>query len=122
MTASRKLRPYFQAHSIKVLTNLSLRQILQKSDTSGRLMKWTIELSKFDISNKLRASVKGQALEDFIAEFIETHEISMEVELSNPQVWNLFIDRSSGEVGSRAGVILMSPEGHKLNYTIRFDF
>lgn len=49
-------------------------------------MKWTIELSKFDNSNKLRASVKGQALEDFIAEFIETQEISMEVELSNPQV------------------------------------
>ncbi|KAM2564900.1 hypothetical protein TB2_013148 [Malus domestica] len=33
--SARKLRPYFQAHSIIVLTNHPLRQILQSSDTSG---------------------------------------------------------------------------------------
>ncbi|KAM2646308.1 hypothetical protein EV1_019738 [Malus domestica] len=32
--SARKLRPYFQAHSIIVLTNHSLRQILQSPDTS----------------------------------------------------------------------------------------
>ncbi|KAM2970554.1 hypothetical protein FF2_017507 [Malus domestica] len=32
---ARKLRPYFQAHSIIVLTNHPLRQILQSSDTLG---------------------------------------------------------------------------------------
>ncbi|KAL2541995.1 Ribonuclease H [Abeliophyllum distichum] len=52
--ASRKLRPYFQSHSIEVLTNLPLRQILQKLDISARLMKWSVELSQFDISYKPR--------------------------------------------------------------------
>ncbi|KAM1898058.1 hypothetical protein ACFX14_032461 [Malus domestica] len=32
---ARKLRPYFQAHSIIVLTNHPLQQILQSPDTSG---------------------------------------------------------------------------------------
>ncbi|CAL2245631.1 unnamed protein product [Prunus armeniaca] len=33
--SARKLRPYFQAHSIDVLTNQPLRQVLQKPETSG---------------------------------------------------------------------------------------
>ena len=37
--ATRKLRPYFHSHSVQVLTNYPLRQVLQKSDASGRLLK-----------------------------------------------------------------------------------
>ena len=44
MVASRKLRPYFHAHPIEVLTNYLLRQVLQKSEASGRLIKWMIKL------------------------------------------------------------------------------
>ena len=48
VVTSRKLRPYFHSHTIRVLTNYQLRQ-LQKPDTSGHLLKWVIELSQFDI-------------------------------------------------------------------------
>ena len=44
MVASRKLRSYFHACPIKVLTNYPLRQVLQKLEFSGRLLKWAIEL------------------------------------------------------------------------------
>ena len=37
--ASRKLRPYFHAHSIEVLINYLLCQVLQKPKASGRLLK-----------------------------------------------------------------------------------
>ena len=47
--ASRKLRPYFHSHTIRVLTNYPLRQVLQKPDVSGRQLKWAIKLSQFDI-------------------------------------------------------------------------
>ena len=43
--ASRKLRLYFHSHTIRLLTNYLLRQVLQKPDASGHLLKWTIELS-----------------------------------------------------------------------------
>ena len=39
IVTSRKLRPYFHAHPIKVLTNYPLHQVLQKSEPSGRLLK-----------------------------------------------------------------------------------
>ena len=44
MVMFRKLRPYFHAHSIEVLTNYPLRQVLQKLEASCRLLRWTIEL------------------------------------------------------------------------------
>ena len=47
--ASRKLRLYFHSHTIRVLTNYPLRQVLQKLDASDHLLKWAIELSQFDI-------------------------------------------------------------------------
>ncbi|XP_077229834.1 uncharacterized protein LOC143862648 [Tasmannia lanceolata] len=66
--AARKLRPYFQAHTIKVLTGQPLRQILHRPDTSGRLVKWAVELSEFDIKYLPRPAIKAQILADFIAE------------------------------------------------------
>ncbi|CAL9005539.1 unnamed protein product, partial [Prunus brigantina] len=67
--SARRLRPYFQAHSINVLTNQPLRQVLQKPETSGRLIKWAIELGEFDICYHPRPSEKGQAVADFISKF-----------------------------------------------------
>ena len=47
--AMRKLRLYFHSHPVRGLTNYPLRKVLQKPDASGRLLKWTIELSQFEI-------------------------------------------------------------------------
>ena len=59
VTTTRRLRPYFQAHTIEVPTEHLMRQILQRLGTSGKLIKWAIELSEFDIRNKPRTVVKG---------------------------------------------------------------
>ena len=50
MVVSRKLSPYFYAHSIEVLTNYTLSQVLQKSKASSRLLKWAIELGQFEVN------------------------------------------------------------------------
>ncbi|CAA0836868.1 Unknown protein, partial [Striga hermonthica] len=58
--AARKLRPYFQEHSITVLTAHPLKQVLHRPDTSGRMIKWAVELGQFDIHYKPRTTIKGQ--------------------------------------------------------------
>ena len=58
VTAARKLHPYFQAHTIEVPTEYPMKQVLNKPKTSGRLMKWAIELSEFDIRYKPKAAIK----------------------------------------------------------------
>ena len=42
VTVAKKLRPYFQVHSIAVVTSQPLRQFLQKPDVSGRLVLWAL--------------------------------------------------------------------------------
>jgi len=66
--ASRKLRPYFEAHKILVLTNPPLRNVLQKLDALGRFLKWAVELSHYDLTFEPRRAIKAQALADFLAE------------------------------------------------------
>ena len=69
VTIARKLRPYFQDHTVEISTEYPMKQVLHKPETSGRLMKWAIEVSEFDIRYKPRTTVKGQVLADFIMEF-----------------------------------------------------
>ncbi|XP_052206820.1 uncharacterized protein LOC127811152 [Diospyros lotus] len=118
LNASRKLRPYFQAHSINVLTNQPLRSILQKPECSGRLTKWSIELSEYDIHFQPRQAIKGQALADFIVECTPSKEPKEE----NRIEWLLFVDGAASSQGSRAGVVLIPPEGESLEYSLRFAF
>ena len=49
ITTSRKLRHYFQAHVINVMTDHPLKKAMNKLETGGRLIQWAIELSEFDI-------------------------------------------------------------------------
>ena len=69
LIAARKLYYYFLAHPVTVLTSQPLKKILQRPDTSGRLFKWSIELSEFHINFKPRMAIKGQALANFMAKF-----------------------------------------------------
>ena len=97
--AMRKLRPHFHLHPIRVLTNYPLRQVLQKPDASGQLLKWAIELSQFEIALQPRPAIKVQALANFIVEFSYKPGERPEEgpSLSTPQVpkWGLYVDGTS---------------------------
>ncbi|KAL5545737.1 hypothetical protein UlMin_005424 [Ulmus minor] len=126
VTAARKIRPYFQAHAILVYTKAPLRQVLQNPECSGRLAKWAIELSKFDIEYKPRTSIKGQAVADFISEFtrsdsVLTRENPGEDSWTNP-VWKLFVDGSTNQEGSGIGIVLESPKQEKVFKALRLEF
>ncbi|XP_038679442.1 uncharacterized protein LOC119980719 [Tripterygium wilfordii] len=59
VVAARKLRPYFQCHSIVVVTNFPLRSILHKPELSGGMIKWAVELNEYDISYQPRTTIKS---------------------------------------------------------------
>nr|XP_027088503.1 uncharacterized protein LOC113709849 [Coffea arabica] len=66
--AARKLRTYFQAHPVVVMTDQPLKQILSKPESLGRMVKWAVELSEYDLGYQPRTAIKAQALADFIAD------------------------------------------------------
>ena len=47
LIASRKLRHYFQAHRIVVVTSYPLRVILHNSNATGNIAKWAAEFAEF---------------------------------------------------------------------------
>ena len=67
--AARKLKSYFQAHTIVVLTDKPLRKAMSSPEAAGRMALWAVELSEFDIQYHPRTAVKGQVVANFIAEF-----------------------------------------------------
>ena len=74
ITASKKLRHYFQAHVINVMTDHPLKKAMNKLEAAGKLIQWAIELNKFDIRYQPRHAIKAQALADFIAEFTPSYD------------------------------------------------
>ncbi|KAK3007992.1 hypothetical protein RJ639_013768 [Escallonia herrerae] len=66
--SARKLRPYFQSHTVVVLTDQPLGKVLQSPEASGRLVNWLVELGEFDIKYKPRTAIKAQALSDFVVD------------------------------------------------------
>ena len=69
VTAAHKLKLYFQAHTVIVLTDKPLRQAMSNPEATGRLALWAIELSEFDIQYRPCTAIKGQVVANFIAEF-----------------------------------------------------
>ena len=117
---SRKLRLYFQAHPIIVLTDYPLRKAMNKPDASRRLVQWSIEMTEFDIDYRPRTVIKVQALVDFITEF--THPWKEKDELEEDEAWTISIDGSSTKDMGGAGIVLVSPEKDKFEYTIQLRF
>jgi hypothetical protein len=66
--SARKLRHYFEAHRVRVLTNQPLNNIFRNRDSSGRIGKWVMELSELVIDFEKRTAIKSQVLADFIAD------------------------------------------------------
>ena len=122
VTAARKLRPYFQAHTIEVPIEYSMKQVLHKPETSGRLMKWAIELSEFDIRYKPKIVIKGKVLADFVMEFTSVEPAQNAQAMNDLPILKLSVDGASNAQGSGAGLILTSPEGIDIEYALRFGF
>ncbi|GJV51563.1 reverse transcriptase domain-containing protein [Tanacetum coccineum] len=65
---AKRLRRYFQAHPIAVITDQPIKQIMSRPDVAGRLQKWSVMLGEHNITYRPRTSVKGQILADFLVE------------------------------------------------------
>ena len=69
LTAAYKLKPYFQAHTVVVLTDKPLRRAMSSPEAAGWMALWAIELSEFDVQYHPCTAIKGQVVTDFILKF-----------------------------------------------------
>ncbi|GAA0165053.1 hypothetical protein LIER_20552 [Lithospermum erythrorhizon] len=101
--------------------------ILENPSKLGRIVKWAIELSEFDLRYKPNTSIKAQALADFVVECTnrpneEAPELINLIEASQEKVWLLYVDGACNPGNSGAGILLWSLEGNKIEYALLFTF
>ena len=68
---TKKVAHYFSDHSIIVVSDAPLSEILNNRDATGRVAKWAIEILPLDIKFEAKKAIKSQAIADFLAEWIE---------------------------------------------------
>jgi hypothetical protein len=117
--ALRKLRHYFEAHLVTVVSSFPLGEIIRNPDAAGRNAKWSVELMGETLAYAPRKAVKSQILADFVAEWTDT-------QLPPPQIqaecWTLYFDGSVMKTGAGAGLLFISPLGEHMRYAVRLHF
>jgi len=88
-----RLRSYFQSFTMIMMTDLPIRKVLQKLDVAGRMVRWAIELSEFDVQFEPKGPIKGQVYADFV---VKLSSATTQLDSGDFQ-WVLFVDRSSNE-------------------------
>jgi ribonuclease HI len=91
-----------------------IKHMLTTPVLKGRLGKWMLALSKFNIRYQPVKAVKGQALADLIAERINTNIATLSV-----RAWAMYFDGSACEDGCGIGVLLVSPQGATYSFSVR---
>jgi hypothetical protein len=135
LVASRKLRHYFQAHRVVVVTSYPLKAILNNSNATGKITKWALELAEFQLDFQPRHAVKSQVLTDFIVEWTPSlsapggPDPDSDPTPTEPRApvftephWTLFFDGSTRQQGGGAGVVLIDPSGDQVKYMVHLEF
>ncbi|XP_070032121.1 uncharacterized protein [Nicotiana tomentosiformis] len=120
---TQKLRHYFCAYTIYLISRMDpLKYIFQKPMPMGKLAKWEILLSEFDIIYVIQKMVKGQVLADHLAEnplggeykalkmYFPDEEVSFIGEdiTETYDGWRVFFDGAANFKGVGIGAILVS--------------
>ncbi|XP_074278019.1 uncharacterized protein LOC141601623 [Silene latifolia] len=101
---------------------------MRKPELSGRMAKWSIHLSGYDLKFEPRTAIKSQALADFVSDFSPSLQMQAEKEIltleedKGEQVWELNVDGASNMKGAGVGLVLKSPQGDQLVQAVRCEF
>jgi ribonuclease HI len=117
--ARRKLRHYFEAHPVTVVSSFPLGEIIWNPDAAGRIAKWSVELMGETLAYAPRKAIKSQILADFVVEWTDT-------QLPPPQIhaecWTLYFDGSVMKTSAGVGLLFVSPLGEHMRYAVRLYF
>jgi ribonuclease HI len=117
--ARRKLRHYFEAHPVMVVSSFPLVEIIRNPDAAGRIAKWSVELMGKTLAYAPCKAIKSQILADFVAEWTDT-------QLPPPQIqaecWTLYFNGSVMKTGAGMSLLFISPLGEHMRYPVRLHF
>ena len=81
---------------------------------NGRMGKWILALSEFDLRYESAKAVKGQVMADFITQY---HKPT--IGYVEPMPWTLFFDGSSCKQGGGIGIVIILPRGASFEFAFQ---
>jgi ribonuclease HI len=117
--SQRKLRHYFEAHPVTVVSSFPLGEIIRNPDATGSIAKWSVELMGETLAYAPHKAVKSQILADFVAEWTDTQLSPLQIQA---ECWTLYFDGSVLKTGAGAGLLFISPLGEHMRYAVRRHF
>ena len=129
--ATRRRRHYVIEYSILLVSRLDpLRYLFDRPVLTGRLMRWLVLLTGFDIQYMTQKSVKGSIVVDHLAsspvfdnrpiddDFLDEQFVSM-ISITG---WKLYFDGAVNQSGFGIGILLISPQGDHIPRLVRLVF
>ncbi|GKV34366.1 hypothetical protein SLEP1_g42743 [Rubroshorea leprosula] len=104
-----------------------VKYMLSRPLLRGRIGKWILALSEFNLKYIPQRAIKRQALADFLADYLcldmeADEEKGINLFSISLVPWKLIFDGSSTETMSGAGVVVISPSGLKTQMSFQLDF
>ncbi|XP_017974559.1 PREDICTED: uncharacterized protein LOC108661611 [Theobroma cacao] len=115
-----------------------IKYIFEKPFLSGRIARWQVLLSEYDIVYVSQKSIKGSTITDFLAdranedyEFVsfdfpdEDLMVVLHIEKDSPNKlnpWKMYFDGASNALGHRIWAVLISPNEKYYLATTRLNF
>uniref|UniRef100_A0A2N9ERZ1 Uncharacterized protein n=1 Tax=Fagus sylvatica TaxID=28930 RepID=A0A2N9ERZ1_FAGSY len=132
--ASKKLRQYMLYYTTWLVSRMDpIKYIFEKPALTGKIARWQVLLSEFDILFVARKAIKGQAIADYLADYP-----SEQLELNGLRVprrrrndsrrrqsrvdGSFTLTEQRNAVGSGIGAVLVSPKGQQTPIAVKLGF
>ena len=115
-----------------------IKYVFEKPSLSGKVARWQVLLSEFDILYVSQKAIKGSAIADFLAERANEEYEPMSFEFPDEDLmavlqikkeespekegWKMYFDGASNALGRGVGAVLISPEGNHCPFTAKLSF
>ena len=140
---ARRLRQYMLTHTTLLISEMDpIKYIFEKPDLSGRIARWQMSLTEYDIQYPNQKAIKGSVLADHLAHQAVDDYQSMNFEFPDENImlitdcekpgpyegpeqgsqWTMVFYRASNALGNIIGVVIISPEGFNTHFTSKHFF
>jgi len=140
---ARRLRQYMTCHTTWLVSKIDpIKYIFEKPALTGRIARWQMLLSEYDIMHVTRKAIKGSVLADHLAHqpvedyqpihfdfpyedimVVKDYEVMGDDEGPEPGArWKLAFNGASNAMGNGVGVVLISPEDGYIPFIARLCF